>query len=360
MTALRATPFHSRTAAANRLNVWENRNGWTLAVHYGDLVAEALAARTTAVLADISWRSRLAIQGARAEEFLARLLTRNPARLAPGEALKALWLTDGGGVRGAGALARHGSESFDLVATKSDLDWIARAAALFDVSVHEIQEGGLAVVGPYARKIVEAAGLDSAVEALNFRRCLWRGVEITLSRFGEHGGYEVWCAPDDAPLLWDRIAKAGETFALRSAGLHAMDVLDLEAGVPRPGRDYQTARDAFATAPAPAALGLESLIDTDHITFNGRAGYLAAPRSRACVGIELDNETPAAAAPLLSGGRQVGQTMNSFYSPALQRAIALAIVDAGYARSGAVLTIFDRSVRVAALPFLPVPDSIGQ
>src|SRR5437763_135869 len=121
------------------------------------------------------------IEGSRAEEFLARLLTRNPAKLAPGEAVKTLWLTDLGGIRGAGALARYGKESFLLVATEPDLDWIARAAALFDVCAREVEEGGLAIVGPYARKIVEAAGLDGALERLNFRQSFWRGLDVTLS-----------------------------------------------------------------------------------------------------------------------------------------------------------------------------------
>jgi aminomethyltransferase len=360
MIPIRATPFHSCAASANRLNAWENRNGWALAAHYGDSAAEALAARTTAVITDISWRSRLLIEGARAEEFLARLVTRNPSKLAPGEALKALWLTDGGGLRGAGALARYGRESFQLVSAESDLHWIARAAALFDVRVREVEEGGLAIIGPYARKVIEAAGLDGELDKLKFRKSFWQGLDITLSRFGEHGGYELWCTPDDALLVWDRIAKAGETFALKPAGSHATDVLDLEAGVPRPRRDYRAARDAFAATPTPFELGLESLVEEDHMIFNGRAVDLAPPRRQTRVGIELDGEIPAEHIQLFRGGQRVGQTMSSLYSPALQRAIALATVDVSVAEPGTEMTGFGRIARVAALPFLPVPDQIGE
>ena len=358
MSLIRATPFHSRAAEANRLNAWENRNGWTLAAHYGDPVAEALAARLTVAMADISWRCRLMIQGAQAEEFLSRLLTRDPEKLAPGEAFKALWLTDRGGVRGAGAIARLGRDVFQLIATESDLDWIARAAALFDVRVGEIEEGGLAIMGPLACKIVEAAGLDGALETLNFREVFWRGLDVTLSRFGEQGGYELWCGADDAPIVWNRIVKAGEAFALKPVGLNAADILDLETGVPRPGRDYRAARDGFAATPTPYELGLGSLIDEGHAIFNGRAAFLAAPRARTRVGVELDDETPAAHAPLVRDGRKIGETMGSLYSPALQRAIALAVVETPAAEPGTELTISGRSARVAALPFLPVPDPI--
>ncbi len=360
---IRATPFHARAAAANRLNAWQARNGWTLASAYGDPHGEALAARLTAAVADISWRWRLMIEGPRAEEFLARLLTRDPARLVPGTAFKALWLTDRGGLRGAGALARYGRESFLLIAAAPDFDWIARGAALFDVRVHEIaqQEGGLSIVGPYAAKVIAAAGLDGALDGLKFRKLFWGGLDVTLSRFGEHGGYEVWCKADDAALVWDRILGAGAPFALKPAGLNAMDVLDLEAGIVRPGRDYEPAEGGFVTTPSPIELGLESLVDVDHAIFNGRRAYLQAPRVQTRVGIELDGEAPVPHTPLLRDGRIVGHTLGSLYSPALRRAIALAVVDLDVAELGTQLMLNSNAAtaRVCALPFLPIPDGMG-
>lgn len=359
---IRATPFHSRTSAANRLNAWTNRNGWTLPLHFGDPAAEALAARLTAVVTDISWRWRVMIEGARAEELLSRLLTRNPQKLEPGQAFKALWLTDRGAVRGAGALARLGPQSFQLIATESDFVWIEQGASLFDVQVREIGgEGGLAIVGPYARKIVEAAGLNAELEPLRFGMTPLRDLEVTLSRFGEHGGYEIWCEADDAPLIWNRVVKAGEPFACVPAGVEAMDILDLEAGVPRPGRDYEAMRDGFAISPAPQDLGLLSLIDEDHTLFNGRSAMLAARNTKTRVGVQLAGDKPASHAPLLRGGRIVGETMHSLYSPALQRAIALAVVNVSDSEPGTRLTLPDGTTAdVVALPFLPVPDPIAE
>jgi aminomethyltransferase len=362
MNSIRATPFHSRTAEANRLNAWINRNGCTLPAHYGDKSAEAIAARTTAAISDISWRWRLMIDGARAEEFLMRLLTCNPAKLSPGKALKALWLDDAGGVRGAGALARFGRESFLLVSTAADFVWIARAAALFDVRLHEIEGemGGLAIVGPYARKVLEVAGIERAPEELCFRKVFWRGFDITLSRFGEHGGYEIWCDADDAPIVWTRIAKAGERFAARPAGVEAMDILDLEAGIPRPGRDFEPAQEGFAPAATPRELGLEILVEENHSIFNGRAAYLAYPKTHTRVGVEFDDETPAAHTVLMGKGGPAGRTMSSLYSPALRRAVALAVVNMSVSEPGTLLSALGRSARVSSLPFLPVPDPIAR
>jgi glycine cleavage system aminomethyltransferase T len=60
-------------------------------------MSEALAARLRVAIADISWRRRIMLEGARAVEFLSKLVTRDAAKLSPGTSLKALWLSDGGG-----------------------------------------------------------------------------------------------------------------------------------------------------------------------------------------------------------------------------------------------------------------------
>jgi aminomethyltransferase len=372
VTGLRATPFHVRSAALNRDNAWRNRAGFSLAASYGDISGEALAARMRVALADISWRWRVMLEGARAGEFLSRLLTRDTASLAPGTALKALWLGDAGGVRGAGAVARFGRDSFQLISAARDAEWLAQAAALFSIVPRDVSEGGLAIVGPYARATLTAAGLDADLEPLAFRKRFWRGLDVTLSRWGEHGGYELWCKPDDGIVVWDRLMRAGAAFGIQPAGLAAMDLLDIEAGVARPERDYAPARDAFAESPTPRALGLEKLIDENHKSFNGRAAWLAAreKETMTLAGIEIDGDVPAPFSPLIRDGRAVGHAMTSAYSPSLRRAIALARIELASAAPGTALLVMlaptleipeIRTVpaRVAALPFLPAPDQIA-
>ena len=351
MTALRATPFFARVAEANKLNEWENRNGFTLAS--GD-PTEALAARFGAVLADVSWQARASITGTRAAEFVSRLLTRDASRLRPGEALKALWLNDAGGVRGIGTLARLGPESFVLISAAEDFGWIADAATLYDVAVRDVteEEGVLAVIGPAAGKVLATAGLERDPGPLALRKFFWRGLEVTLSRFGI--AYELWCVPDDALIVWDRIVKAGCAFALCPAGQRALDILDLESGIAQPGRDFAPARDGFSPDSSPQSLGLDGLVDRDHI-FNGRAGYLAAGPGKVLTGILFDSETPAPHTVLTRGSLAVGRTLGSLLSPALRRAVALAFVDCDAAASGTALTAGTVTCRTTALPFLPTP-----
>jgi aminomethyltransferase len=366
-----ASPFHARSAEANRGNCWATRNGLTLAERYDSVEQEALAARLAVAIADISWRWRVMLEGANTEAFLARVVTRNPAALVPGQSFKALWLADAGGVRGAGVIARYGRESFLLAASAPDTRWISSAASAWDVAVRDVSsgEGGIAVIGPQARATLEAAGFDAELEPLAFRKLSWRGVHVTLSRWGEHGGYEIWCAPDDGVLVWDRLMRAGAPFAIAPAGLAAMDVLDLEAGVARPELDYRPAREGDAAEPLPASLGLTKLIDETHLGFNGRSAIAGRAAARKLVGLEFVSDEPAPFTPVALGDRAVGHTLRSVHSPSLRRAIALAQIDAAAAVPGTAVSLFlppsmDRpalqsvSATVVDLPFLPAPASI--
>lgn len=366
---LRATPFHARAAEANRNNAWITRNGTTLAERYDDLEQEILAARSNVAIADISWRWRVMFEGAAAESFVSRLVTKNAAALAPGAAFKALWLSDAGGVRGAAVIARFGRDSFQLAATASDAEWIEAAASSFSVSCRDVsgETGGIAVVGPYAQSTLVAAGIPTDLAPLSFRKISWRGLSIMASCWGEHGGYEIWCAPDDGVLVWDRLMHAGAEFGILPAGVSAFDVLDLEAGIARPGLDYAPARDSEAADPHPVALGLQSLVESEHGGFNGRKAYLAgiANTERALVGLEINAEEPAPFTPVIWGDKPVGHTLRSAYSPTLRRAIALASLDLSAAPgtvvsvtlppSFAVPELRKAGARVATLPFLPEP-----
>lgn len=369
---VRGTPFHTRAAEANEGNDWTSRNAVTLARIYACVDDEVLSARFRVGLIDISWRWRVAIEGARAGEFLSRLVTRDVSKLTPGQSVKALWLSDGGGVRGAGVVARYGKDEFLIVSAAADIDWIAAAAAYFSISVRDVsaEMGGLALVGPYAAATLCRAGLEAALEPLAFRKLFWRGLDVTLSRWGEHGGYEIWCAADDGIVLWDRLMRAGAAFGIEPMGVAAADVLDVEAGITRPFRDYVPARDGFAAAPAPRALGLESLIDGDIDGFNGHSAWRAGRdgATRRLIGVEIESETPAPHTPLFGAGVSVGRTLTSVYSPALRRAIALAGIDAAVTLGGMLTLTLPPTAEnpelrtvtahVADLPFLPVPDCI--
>jgi aminomethyltransferase len=372
---LRASAFHARTATANRSNAWVTRNGVTLASVYTDANEEALAARTRIGMVDLGARWQLMLEGPRVVPFLQQLLTRDVSGLLPGTALKALWLADAGGVRGAAAIARFGTDSFWFLSASPDFAWIRAAAGLFDVALREISadRSGIAIIGPYAGATLGNAGIDPDLSHLAFRKVFWRGLDVILSRLGEQGGYELWCEADDGIIAWDRIAQAGAAFGIAPVGAAAMDVLDVEAGIPRPYRDYIPATETGACEPSPRGLGFESLVDPDHLVFNGRQEFLQAPTPAAprLVGVEIDADRAASHTPLFVDGRVMGHTLSSHYSPCLRRAIALARIAESEAKPGTQLSLTLPSclewpeLRVAratvvALPFLGRPDSLAE
>ncbi|HWY15688.1 MAG TPA: glycine cleavage T C-terminal barrel domain-containing protein [Rhizomicrobium sp.] len=367
---LRATPFHARVATANRGNAWRTRGGFTLADAYGDPEAEALGVRAGAAMADVSWRSRLLLEGARAGDCASRLFTRDAAQLLPGESMETAWLNDEGALRGMGIVARLTTYSYLVVATQGDFDWIARAARLFDVSCRDIATAqcGLALVGPGAASVLAAAGIGAHIAPLAIAPRNWHGRQLLLSRWGH--GYEIWCAPRDALMLWDGLVQAGGAHALAPIGLSAMDVLDLESGIPISGRDFASARDQDAKGPLPRMLGLAPLIDEKHVQFNGRSAYIRGPyEQRSLMGLEIESQWPAPYTPIEAGGRTIGHTLYSAYSPALRRAIALALIDEGEALPARSVSLtmppargrgaFSRvDAMLVRLPFLPIAAPI--
>ena len=372
--SLAVTPFHARSAEFNIGNAWCERNGFTVAAHFGDAEEEALAARMSAVAADISWRTRIRLSGAHAVDCVSSLVTRDPSKLGIGQAFKALWLNDAGAVRGAGVVVRRDVWEFVLISAADDFDWVMSAANLFGVSATDVtrETGGLAIIGPQAGLVLAAAGLARALDQLTCIRLDWDGVDIELSRFGEHMGYEIWCSADDAITVWDRVFRTGMPHALRSAGAEAMVTLDVEAGVARPWRDYVPARSISIPSPTPAELALEPLVDRDHRSFNGFRSWAANRQNSVhrLAGVAIDGTEPVSFAPLTKDGRKVGRTLTSRYSPSLRRAIALAEIDAVYSEPGTILSVAEprslasadvahSTARVVALPFLPAPDSIG-
>ncbi len=336
---IRATPFHSRAAEFNRANAWSARGGFTVSQFYSDVAEEALAARASAVMCDISFRKRLRISGSQASDFLSCLATQDITRLEIGAAVAALWLNDNGVEMGQGVVARLGRESF-VVETASTVDWIEKVAVPFRLSIAR-EDAGLALIGPSAPGICAAVGMP-VTGPMSVQIANWHGLEISLSHFAL--GIEIWCKRDDAEILWDSLMRAGAKFGLIPAGLAALDIIELE------------------NAQQP-----ERLVEDTHTGFNGRAAYLDArdKHIRSVVGLDIDCETPAPHAQLLQKSLPVGRVLSSLYSPALGRAIALAELDNTQAMPGTEFSLtfpsdavnpLPRNVaaRAVALPFLPL------
>ena len=122
---------------------------------------------------------------------------------------------------------------------------------------------------------------------------------MTISRTGFTGdlGYEVICAADDAPAVWDRVSEAGQPHGLVPFGQVALLIARIEAGLLLYRVDFQSARRAEndEQRSTPWELGLGWMLKgvaTEDRAFIGRDAIrreLADRTSRwASVGIVLD------------------------------------------------------------------------
>src|SRR6266508_1541626 len=212
----------------------------------------------------------------------------------------------------------------------------------------------------------------------------------TISRTGYTGdlGYELWLQVDPARVerVWDALVAAGRSFALQPAGIWALDVARIEAGLIMLDVDYTPANKAMidAQTSSPLELGLEWTVNWNKGNFVGRTALLAEKQrgsSIRLVGLEIDHAEferqhhalglPVpypflawrAVIPLLAGGEQVGYATSGVWSPTLKKYIALGHLRPHYAAPGSVVTIdldVDRfrrpfKAKVTKLPFFNPP-----
>ncbi len=345
-----ATPFHPRTAERNVQNVWVERGGFTLPRHFGNFEREAIAARYSVALADFSGFGRLRVHGAGASRLLSSACKTDLGFLAAGAARDVHWKSDGGGIRGFGTVARYGEEIFVLESADIDFAWFDRVAPRFRAVVRDErgEKGVLLLVGSLASALLDSAGLGEAAKLAPQNHGLyeWRGVPLIVSRRASHGGFELSCAADDSLYVFDRIMAAGARYGLTLIGQDALEQLYIEAGVPLPGLDFVPARDARATTPSGASLGLQD----------------AGADQPLLMGVEWNGAPAAPSASLYRDGRKVGRILRSAYSPTLRRVVALVQLEAASSVPGNELLIpcveqadgTPVRARVSPLPFLRI------
>ena len=282
--AVLPTPFHARTAMRNGANAWTMRGAFTVPAHYGDPRQEALAARFTVAMSDVSATQDLVIDGSGAASLLATACGTPVAETQIGGSQAVHWCAEGGGLRGYGSVARLGQDNFLLRSADCDSAWFESAAARFGASVRDAtrERGLLFLAGPFAVPALVAAGLEVCdLKEDHHAEYALRGLTVTVFRRARPAGYELSCRAQDAVLLFDRLViRAGPLLALRLMGEDALQLLQLEAGLPLPHADFAPARELFACEPSPAALGLK----------DGRGA--GESERRVLAGIEWDGDEP--------------------------------------------------------------------
>jgi aminomethyltransferase len=385
------TAFHPRTAPLNRKMQWREWSGYFASSVYADFHdIEYNAIREAAALIDVSPLYKYLVTGPDAMRLVDRVITRDATKLAVGSVVYTPWCDENGKVVDDGTVHRLDEARYRWTAADPQLRWLRQNSAGLDVTITEETEAtaALALQGPLSRDVLEAATGESFADLRYFRRRPAKvgRVAIDVSRTGYTGdlGYELWIPTEKAVGVWDAVVKAGRAFGLRPAGMVALDVARLEAGLILLEVDYTSARHAMNPDQhySPYEIGLGRLVNLDKADFVGRLALEREVRSggppRRLAGLQLDwydieglydaQGLPPAISPtvdrspvpVFAGGRQVGRATSLGWSPILKQAIALASVPPQHEAPGSRLevewTVEGRRGRVTAkvvpLPFL--------
>ena len=366
------TAFYPRVAPLNRKLQWREWSGYLAASAYHDShEIEYNAIREAAALIDVSPLYKYYVSGPDATRLVDRVITRDATKLAAGRVYYTSWCNEDGRVVDDGTVAHLDDGTYRWTAADPSLRWFRLNARGLDVEIEDVSErvAALAVQGPLSRDLLEAV-IETAWGDLRYfgRRAAQVGsIPVDVSRTGYTGdlGYEVWVESEQALEVWDAFVRAGRSYGVRPAGMLALDIVRIEAGLILIEVDFDSVRRALIPEQSfsPFELGiLGRFVDFEKDgDFVGRRALEREQERggppRRLVGLELDWEplealylakglTPTmetsasrVPVPLYVGRRQIGKATSTTWSPVLKKVVALASVEADHSEPGTKIDV---------------------
>ena len=363
------TPVHERTfALCESLNYREWSGYYTVSSYESHHEHEYNAIRNAAALIDVSPLFKYMLTGPDASRLVDRLITRDVSKMSVGQVYYTPWCDEHGKVIDDGTVSRLGEQAFRWTAADPSLRWFRQNATGMNVRVVDVSEdvAALALQGPTSARILRAVA-KADIDRLKYFRITngtIAGVDVDISRTGYTGdlGYEIWMPADRAVTVWDALMRGGKPFDIKPAGMLALDVARIEAGLLLIEVDFFSSRRAMIAPQmyTPYELGMGRLVSPGKGRFIGQRALRDEQKNghaRQIVGLEIDwNEVeklydaaglaPAVSAtasrvpvPVYRNGRQIGKATSTTWSPVLKRMIALATVNRPYYAEGTDLQI---------------------
>ncbi len=323
---------------------------------YGDVAREHAALREGCGLADRSWMGRLELLGADRQRFLNSKITCDVQGLAAGEGAYG-FITSGQGRILADAVVLALEDRFRLELPPGRGEAVSEHLGRYVLADRvEVMPAAdllpLSLVGPGAERLLGALAPLPAGAWAHSRAALL-GTEVTLVRQGRLGtpAFTIWVSASVAAALVEGLLERGAV----PVGTQALEALRVEAGQPRFGLDFGP--DNF-----PQETGIPEAVSYTKGCYLGqevvaRIHYRGSVQRR-LVGLRFAGEEPPPphGAKLFHDGREAGAVGSALRSPALGRAIGLAILHQRAAEPGTTVEVEGGgSAEVAALPFVSAP-----
>ncbi|WP_139651045.1 glycine cleavage system aminomethyltransferase GcvT [Raoultibacter phocaeensis] len=334
--------------------------GYLLPIEYPTgLMKEHLAVRNACGLFDVSHMGEVLFGGPGALATLNHLMTNDFSNMAIGRCrYTALCYEDGGMVDDL-IVYKLGEERFLAVVNAANKDkdvaWMSDNL-LGETEMRDLSDdiAQIAVQGSLAQSILSRVADEDGLPARYYtfsEHVSVAGCDCLVSRTGYTGedGFELYCAPTDAPTIWSALLEAGAGDGLIPCGLGARDTLRLEAGMPLYGHEMDETVD-------PLEAGLAFAVKLDKPQFIGKAALVAkGDPARMRIGLEVTGRGIIREhEPVLLDDVCIGTTTSGTFCPFLKKACAMALVDTGSVAVGDEVEVEVRGRRVAAA-VVPLP-----
>lgn len=363
------TALHDRTSKlCESMNYREWSGYYAVSVYEMHHEHEYNAIRNACALIDVTPLYKYRITGKDATKFVNRVITRDINKVAIGQVIYCCWCDEQGKVIDDGTISRLGENSYRWTAADPSIRWFHQNALGLDVQIEDISTelAALALQGPTSGRLLkQVAEADiTNLKYFRFTRGKIGGVDVDISRTGYTGdlGYEIWIPWNDAPRVWDALMEKGRQFDLHPAGMLALDVARIEAGLILIEVDYFSSKRALIDSQrySPYEIGLERMVDLKKEYFIGRDALAAEHHrgpKRLLMGLDvywedverlydavgLGPQVPSTASrsavPVYRGGLQVGKATSTTWSPTLKKMIALASLTREHAAAGTELQL---------------------
>jgi sarcosine oxidase subunit alpha len=361
---LRRTPMHD----------WHDRHGahWEPVGHWrrpyaflrdGESVKDAVNrevrnTRSKVGLLDASTLGKLVVKGPDAGKFLDLVYTNMMSTLKVGRCRYGLMCSENGFLMDDGVVARLSEDTWLCHTTTGGADrihqhmeeWLQTEWWDMKVWVANLTEqfAQVAVVGPNARKVLEKlGGMDISKETLGFMD--WAegelaGFKVRVFRISFSGelSYEIAVEAGQGQAFWDALMVAGHDLGIMPYGTEALHIMRAEKGFIMIG-------DETDGTVIPQDLGLDWAISKKKEDFIGKRAqersHMTDPRRWKLVGLEtlsggvLPDGAYAVGEGVNANGQRntIGRVTSTYYSPTLDRGIAMGLVENGPDRMGEVL-----------------------
>ena len=328
--------------------------GYEMPIQYTSITSEHLAVRGQVGMFDVSHMGEFWICGPGALEFLQYATLNDVSGLKEGRAQYSMLPNAQGGVVDDIYLYRTGAQEYLMVVNAANIekDWLhlQRLAEGFAVELKNASElfALIAVQGPNAVAVMQKltdTDLASRKKNDTFTGKL-AGKWVRFARTGYTGedGYEVFVAPEDAPVVWQALLAAGVT----PCGLGARDTLRLEAGFPLYGHELTDETNPLCTPFSWVVKGQKE--------FFGKEVMLQLCCERRLVGLLVEGGIPREGYRLLRDGREVGRLTSGTHSPVLRKGIGMGYVEVDLSEPGTRLEVEIRgklwAATVVEVPFV--------